>query len=400
MNSKELETNNQSRSSSSGGGGGDGGTTSAGATSILEKYATLNNAITSTRAHITQIENQITNISNQTYSIQSENETMQNELKEQKLYTTPEMKQENSIIQKEYQSSKQNEIEAKQLLDMEKKRLSQMKEKKEELRVDFLSNCREFRMNIRKNRVCLEGLLGRDSATNPVNCTFGNVTTEDNISIGDSITYNTTSTTTPMRNYEVRIEYNRVHEGDQSGDVDDFTLSSNDSTLSASMICDVDGVSKATPMIMMTSSGTTSSKCISSSPIPKKWLTKQRHHSNSSIDYSKLSAGNNDDDGDDEMNRAVQNRRDASNFRSQIEKKLDTINVERKNLEDRARDRAKQLEQQRSQLETLRHGIQEMQRETTNLEENTVECSHISQGYKQGWFTYRIIFSSCFITVG
>lgn len=368
-----------------------------GMTSLLEKYATLNNAITNTRSQITQTQNVISTLSNELSTLQTQSESIQNKTKSIIQSSIPSTKYDYQIIFQEYNTMVERENDQKVSLQIEKEVLEKMKLKCENDRREFLNQCREFRMNVRRNRVCLESLINscNENGGQPRSACSSNhderqVKTSDEVSCSECPLHEALdhhrrksrnnhqisnnhirSSSRLLYDYEVRIEHpNQYHCPDGDGDNrifmskeendDGLTISTTESTISTSMIWDTTNktdaamstTSESSPVSFQNLSGSSMKKVIKSS--------------------------------DNEVNHAMIAKINASKIRSQVKDKLDCIKREREVITERSRDRSKQLESQRGQLEKVRKDVQDLEREIALLEENTVECRQISEGYAKG----------------
>ncbi len=427
----------------------------SGATSLLEKYATLNNAITSTRSEIAQTQNDISSTTVEISSFRLKNRSIGSETNKQCRSVTI-FKEEHDFILKEYQLWKQKELESLQSLNVDKATLRMLKNQKEEVRKDFLHSCGEFRRSVRRNRISLEGLrtaaaniggfgnAGNDrndnGDTNNDSRTSGPGNDKDSNS-GDRFHYtdadadalysltehrldsqrrinNSSYQSQRMNsilgeeshdNYNDNVEYEYDDEYDDDDDdkkddrrseinsrlieddEDGMTLSTAASTLSTSIIWDINVENSAmmqmtsSPLLSPSSSSSlvrddtvkditaaagTSTSLRSMIPSPSKRKNKKEKYVRSKDDK--------------EMNQAIQSKINSTKALSWTAQNLDKIREQRQLLVGRARDRSKQLEQQREQLEKVRLDVQEMERKIALLEENTVECRQISDGYIQG----------------
>ena len=377
-------------------GNGGGGAKGGGVTSLLEKYATLNNAITSTRSQISQTQTEISTIQNQITTIKSNTKKMLLETKKQINSIIPKVKNEHQTILNEYNTLLQTEIELKQSMMIEKRNLDQLKERREEMRVEFLNSCREFRINVRRNRVCLEGLLESSAGSNNSGNDRGRnrkdslLEASDNddffLNIDNHSQERSLGTDGRLEDYEVRIEYKNNHHDNNENyinfetnhnehydghtnrhnrdDEDGFTLSTTESTLSTSMNWDIH---KNDFMTSIASPSSDLNTTTTDTPFKSSMKRKMEELSN-----------------DEEMNHAIRSKANSVKMLSQAKDNLDEIKLERKKIADRAKDRSKQLEQQRGQLERVRLDVQEMERKIALMEENTIECKQISEGYAKG----------------
>lgn len=357
-----------------------------GITSLLEKYTTLNNAISSTRNEISNLQSTITQTQTQLSSIQSKSKSIQCKTSILQNKQIPTIHQQLQIIQNEYYNVLDSKESMEQKLWMMNEKVEQMKVRKEESRKEFLNSCREFRMSVRRNRICLDSLVREDvDIDDDVRENVDHNTNEDchdtDLNHSNTHSCNNRKRRSELdqhnhqhfrRSYEgVRIEYpnhNNMQQEQRSyeNDEDGFTLATNESTISmvwgemtsnrSSSHDNLSSTSSAStyPYISTTTTMTTTT----TSPNPSK--------------------------NDHEMKDNLQSLLQSQQLKSQTKSIFTRVKNERQSITNRSNDRCIKLKQQRDQLEKIRLDAQELERDIALLEENTLECRQISEGYAQG----------------
>ncbi len=415
------------------GGGKQGG---GGATSLLEKYATLNNAIHETRRQITNQQSQLSTIQSQIDTLRTKSTSISHQYQTNTQHTLPSIQKKSKQIETEYTHKQQRYRVSCQELQMVEKQWRDVQRKKEEERKEFLKDCNEFRRCIRRNRVCLESLRpfsslltsttttttttaattpsiyssGRDHGPREL-LPFDEEEEEDHCTIHDDNSsmigeeeedeedydgYNTTERIAP--------KYDHYDHTDLTHNDAVSTTNNNEENV------DVDTISSTEDASTSSNTGNVHSNCnrqtgtgssggdgggeqeFRVSPIPNTLKKRKRRRGgrrgrgrrNHHCDHDNSTTNDDEFIHDEEIQQAKQIMDNTSTICTQTKENLHQIHIEKSTLTKRAKQRSKQLEQQRVQLEKVRADVQDMERQIASLVENTDECRQISEGYARG----------------
>jgi len=346
-----------------------------GAMALLEKYATLNKCIESTRNQTTQSQSELDStqlsiqdlidqsdeMSKDIIEVDSDIQILQTDLKE---------------VTRKFSSVDRVRMECEQRRDSVVRELGMVNQMRENGRKEFLNKCKEFRTVCKSVKLAFSSLTRipgenkrkrRQDAT--VLAYFGcghqaflssdddDDTGEDSMSDEISIDKDTRNTSDDDDKHRTRRQV-----------IEDGTSSST-STLSTSVTCS-----------LSTEDRKNNSMLLETNPIERR---KHKGHIPSS--NLKMSANTSMERViDDEMNQSKLDYKESAQALTEAKAVLEEISGDRSVFIHRANDREKKLSQQRQQLERVKADANEMEKELEELENNTIEARQMGEAFAKG----------------
>lgn len=351
---------------------------STGAMALLEKYATLNKCIESTRNQTTHAQSELDSTQQSIQTLKKQSNEMNQDIVQINSDTQTLLKNLKEATRK-LSSVDRVQMECMQMRDSVQRELNLVNQMRKDGRSEFLDKCKEFRTICKSIKIALSSMdtIPRDNASGRhdamVLAHFGcghNVflssddddAGENSISDEHSVDKDTCHGVVANDGYKSRTR-RQVMEDETS---------SSTSTLSASVTCPWSGENYIKEKV----------SSYDGEVIP----TKRRRHKQHDLSNKlrKTASSTKKRAVDDEMNQAKLDNRESTQVMNEARRVLEGTKCDRRLAIHRANDREKKLSQQMLQLERVREDAREIEKELEELENNTNEARQMGNTFATG----------------